>query len=145
MVLVLVGCKEATSAKAQSSCKPLQSVWYSTANQEQHDFTNLQIDSPDWSTDYVYRGTGFEVCEDYSVVEAKIYSGDSSLTDYGFEYQLEIQNNNPPEGCGMWQDGTGSYYGHSETHASAVIKIECNKMTLCRTPTNNEGLCHEFN
>ncbi len=126
------------------SCKPLGSLWNSTTNFEQHDFRGLALNLVGW-TPYGYIGWNNVACPatDVGVViqGIKLYPSGPASTNAGFPYTIEFHNNYPAVGCNYYQDGTGP----SAVHGSAVVKLECNKLTICKSSLALSGECNEFN
>ncbi len=145
--ILLVGCGKGGSETAgsgavtnppglDSTCKSIADIWTSTTDSEKHDFRNLQLTSTIW-TAYTYTGYNGTLCNQ----SIKIYTGNSVVQAAGFHYTMEFQNNSPAVGCDFYQDGSGP----STTHGSAHAKIECNKITICKTILQAAGECQEFN
>jgi hypothetical protein len=125
-----------------NSCKAFRSAWQSTSDNERHDFTNVVIQarptvgSPVF-TDYSYIGFDGSACpQPGQPSQIAIYDGPPAVTSIGFHYMIEFKNNFPSVGCANWQDGS------TGKHGSAIVKVECNKVTLCQGVNLVE--CKEF-
>ncbi len=127
---------QATPTPAPSGCKDLRSQWISTTDQEVHNFVGMPFTSASF-TAYNWTGYNGTAC----IQSAQLYAGNSVVTNAGFHYVIEFQNNSPPVGCNFWQDGSGP----SATHGSALIRVECTKITLCKDINGLPAACQEFN
>lgn len=125
-----------TPTPVPPGCKALQSAWTSTTDQEAHNLSGLPFTSAAF-TAYTWTGYNGSTCSQ----SAKLYAGNSVVTGAGFHYVIEFQNNSPGIGCEFWQDGSGP----SATHGSALIKVECLQITLCRDVNANPSDCQVFN
>lgn len=111
-------------------CKAVNSVWQSDTNSERHDFTNLNVNYQA----YTFVGYNGVNCNSQT---AKLYAATPVPASYGFQYQIEMVNNNPAIGCDYWEDGT------QHTHASGLLMLSCTKLTICRA-VNDPNNCKTF-
>lgn len=125
-----------TPTPVPPGCKALQSQWISTTDQEVHNLAGLPFTSS-YFTVYTWIGYNGTTCSQ----SAQLYAGNSAVINAGFHYVIEFSNNSPPVGCNFWQDGSGP----SAVHGSALIKVECLKITLCKDANANPVDCQEFN
>lgn len=117
-------------------CKDLGSSWTATTDSESHNLSGIPLSSAAW-TNYTYTGYNGVSCPG----SIKIYVANQVVIDAGFDFIVEFQNNSPAVGCEFWQDGTPT----SATHGSALLKLECLTITLCRDVNANAADCQEFN
>jgi hypothetical protein len=150
LTLVLVGCAGGGGASATGgnnvapptdnddnnpviTCKSINDVWNSKTDMERHDFTTIVVGNPSY-VNYAFIGSNGAICPAGGQPQTiKVYLSGAVAANAGYSHTFEMQNNNPAVGCIQWNDNA--------THASALIKVECNKITICRGVGTN---CKEF-
>jgi hypothetical protein len=148
----------ATSAKQPNivpvapTCKPLNSLWKSTTNHEQHDLTNVPVapasqfnsDNTTWPTYIFVAGTTGERCPDYGQPQTGSISGNvGAEVAAGYQYVFYLHNNYPSVACSTYQNPGQSPDG--STTGAIEIKLECNKMTMCAKLYPSPSGCTVFN
>lgn len=145
-LVVIIGCKGGGSGSTAGndnpsgpnldpSCKEINELWSSTTDMEVHDLGLLTLDQlPDSAYEWI-SGTG-TVCQHTGELRTATHP---DLVANEFHYVIEFHHNLPAGGCEIYQDGN-----IIDDHGSAVIRLECNKLTMCRTAFDMSE-CKEFN
>lgn len=126
-------------------CKSVYSIWQSTMDLERHDWTNVSKTTA-LRTDYTYTGYNGVSCPGPSQplrLQVVPFNHPSAAE---FPYAYQIQNNYPAPngGCESWYVGTNGMGQPYPTYGFAHVKVECDRMIMCRSVYPAPSGCKEF-